>query len=279
MNRSLATLAIAAAVVTLTAGGLTVSAFAAADGGGSLPGQAGWGGGEEPPQPLVGPVWLLTSLNDQSPAAGTTVYAEFGADGSVTGTDGCNRFRMPYTVTGSTISISGPGAGTLILCPPPIMEQADAFRQALASATTYSIAGSTLILIDGNGTVVATFMAQDQALAGTAWQVVNYNNGQGGVVTLINGTQITATFGADGRIVGSAGCNQYNAAYTTSGGTITVGAPASTRRFCAAPDGVMEQEGRYLTALQSAATYSIRGDLLEMRTADDALALILRRAG
>jgi len=41
----------------------------------------------------------------------------------------------------------------------------------------------------------------------------------------------------------------------------------------------MDQEAQYLAALQSAATYRIDGDMLEMRTADDALAATFQRAG
>jgi heat shock protein HslJ len=41
---------------------------------------------------------------------------------------------------------------------------------------------------------------------------------------------------------------------------------------CDQPEGVMDQEAQYLAALQSAATYSIEGNRLELRTADDAMA-------
>ena len=39
----------------------------------------------------------------------------------------------------------------------------------------------------------------------------------------------------------------------------------------------MEQETQYLAALQSAATYQIEGNVLELRTKDDALAAILQK--
>ena len=43
--------------------------------------------------------------------------------------------------------------------------------------------------------------------------------------------------------------------------------------MCAEPEGIMEQEAAFLAALSTAATYSINGQVLEMRTADDAMAL------
>jgi heat shock protein HslJ len=40
---------------------------------------------------------------------------------------------------------------------------------------------------------------------------------------------------------------------------------------CSDPVGVMDQESQYLTAIQSAATYLIEGNVLELRASDGAL--------
>jgi hypothetical protein len=42
--------------------------------------------------------------------------------------------------------------------------------------------------------------------------------------------------------------------------------------MCPEPAGVMEQEMLYLKALETAATYRIDGNFMELRTADDAMA-------
>jgi heat shock protein HslJ len=47
--------------------------------------------------------------------------------------------------------------------------------------------------------------------------------------------------------------------------------------MCEDPQGVMEQESQFLAALQSAGTYLIEGDVLELRTKDDALAALFNR--
>ncbi len=39
--------------------------------------------------------------------------------------------------------------------------------------------------------------------------------------------------------------------------------------MCWDPEGIMEQESAYLAALESAATYQIKGALLEVRDSDD----------
>jgi heat shock protein HslJ len=245
--------------------------------GGGL-GLPGWGGDVGPTSPLVGPNWTLTELNGQPPVPGTSVYIQFDADGRVAGSDGCNSFTGPYTVSGSTIDFPEPRASTLRACLPEVGAQAAAFNAALDNAATYQIVGSGLRLIDAGGATLAVFMAQDQSLAGTAWEVTGFNNGRQAVVSVLAGTSITATFGEDGRVAGSAGCNQYNASYTVDGDKTTIGPAASTRRFCAEPAGVMEQEAQFLAALQTAATYTLRGDMLELRTADGALAVTLKPA-
>ncbi len=43
------------------------------------------------------------------------------------------------------------------------------------------------------------------------------------------------------------------------------------------PEGVMEQEAQFLAALQSAGNYQIEGNVLELRTMDDALAALFNR--
>jgi heat shock protein HslJ len=78
-------------------------------------------------------------------------------------------------------------------------------------------------------------------------------------------------------VSGNSGCNTFNASYQVNGGNITIGQAAGTAMMCANPIGVMDQEAEILAALQSAATFTLSGNLLELRTADDQIAVILRR--
>ena len=129
-----------------------------------------------------------------------------------------------------------------------------------------------LVLLAGND-IVLTYVAQVESLEGTAWSVVNYNNGREAVVGVLEGTEITLSFDkAD--LNGNAGCNNYFAGYTVKGKHIFVDQPGATMMFCGEPEGVMEQESAYLAALASAATFRIEGDQLWLRTAEDAIAVI-----
>ena len=108
---------------------------------------------------------------------------------------------------------------------------------------------------------------EPSTLGGTLWQVRSYDGGEHGMVDVLVGTTLSARFD-DGKIGGSAGCNNFNAGYETDGDAITIGPAASTRMMCGEPEGVMEQETLFLTALQTAATYTIEGNHLQLRSTD-----------
>ena len=65
---------------------------------------------------LAGTSWILSSLGGASPLANTAVTLQFGADGTVTGSDGCNRFTTTYTQDGSALTINQPAASTMMAC-------------------------------------------------------------------------------------------------------------------------------------------------------------------
>jgi heat shock protein HslJ len=221
---------------------------------------------------LEGSSWIVTDVNGAAPLPDTTITASFEADGNLSGTDGCNRYGATYELDGNQITIT-PGMTTMMACPDPIMQQAGEYMAALESATNYQIQGDTLELLDAGGNAVATFTAQPTSLPGTSWTVIGYNNGRGGVVSVIIGTEITAVFGEDGTLSGSAGCNNYTASYEADdAGNISIGPAATTRMMCSDPEGIMEQENEYLASLETAATYNVEGERLQLRTAENSLA-------
>jgi heat shock protein HslJ len=241
------------------------------------------GGGEAT---LEGTNWRLTSIDGQSPVAGSTITALFDTSGNVGGSSGCNSYGASYTVSGTGLTI-GQTVGTLMACEEPLMQQESDYLAALSATASYAIApsipegisGDTLTIKDSSGASRLVFAAQSNELGGTSWIVTGYNNGRGGVVSVLLGTELTADFGADGQLTGNAGCNSYNAAYSTTGDSITIGAAASTRMFCGEPEGVMDQEAQYLAALSTASTFVISGNGLELRTSDGALAASFAKAG
>ena len=85
---------------------------------------------------------------------------------------------------------------------------------------------------------------------------------------LLPDTGITAQFTTDGKVSGSAGCNQYAGTYTVSGNSIQISSPmASTLMACA--QEVMDQESAYLKALGEAKTYAVGEDGLTLADANE----------
>ena len=85
----------------------------------------------------------------------------------------------------------------------------------------------------------------------------------------------TATF-TNGTLSGSAGCNNFTASYQAEGNRLTIGPAATTRKHCAEPDGIMQQEQEYLDALARVRTYTLKTGLLELRDENGSLQVSYR---
>jgi heat shock protein HslJ len=222
---------------------------------------------------LTGTIWNLSSFFGKELVPGSGITVEFTSDGKIGGSSGCNRYVGTYKADGNSLLISSPLASTMMACSQEIMAQETAYLQALGEVRSFTVARDQLTLEAAGGKGLMVFNAQTQELAGTSWEVTGYNNGQQAVTTVLAGTTITAEFGKDGTLSGNSSCNDYSGPYTVTGNQIEVGPLASTKKACADPAGVMEQETQYLVALETAATYRIEGKVLELRTADGALAV------
>lgn len=110
-------------------------------------------------------------------------------------------------------------------------------------------------------------------LEGTLWKLDSYVNYQGVLVSVLPDTEITAQF-TGGEVKGSSGCNTYGGVYEIDGTAVTIGSLFMTEMACLEPEGVMEQEGDYLTALGSVVSFKISGSRMEMTNADGMLILV-----
>lgn len=227
---------------------------------------------------LTGTNWVLVGLSGTVAEPGPAITLRLEPSGTLGGTDGCNRYSSSYTVVSSEIRISDKLVVTRAACPEPVERRASRYTQALLQTASFMIANRQLALRDASGAELAVFRADAAELAGSVWDVIGYNNGQQAVVGVLAGSRITVSFSADDqRVTGSAGCNRYLASYKQSGESITITAPGATRRACAEPAGVMEQETAFLAALASAATVRLEADRLTLRTPAGVIALTLAR--
>jgi len=212
--------------------------------------------------------WVLVSYMDQEgvlaePLPGTNTTTQF-QDGQVNGNAGCNNFFGSYEVDGHNLSV-GPLASTEMFCgsPPGVMEQENAYLAALGSAASFAIEGGQLVIADSGGETVLIYnVAEPKSLTENLWQVLSFNNGKEAVVSVIIGTELSAVFDEEGQLSGSAGCNNYSAAYEVDGEMINIGPAITTRMACSNPEGIMQQEMEYLAALEMASSYQFEDDRL-----------------
>jgi len=111
--------------------------------------------------PLENTHWRLTSLSNMNwigrPPQREPYFFLNPANGSVTGSGGCNRLTGTYRVNSDRVSFNRV-ASTMMACMSG-METEQAFLKALSAASRWRISGRTLDLLDGAGTRLARFEA------------------------------------------------------------------------------------------------------------------------
>ncbi len=231
--------------IALAIGAIAVITAACSATGGASGAPAGGTGGT-----IEGVNWRLTQLPSGDSLAdvpqGVVADARF-AVGRVTGSGGCNSFTGPAIVSGASIKI-GPLASTEMACDGAGGDVEKVYLANLVAAASYTATADALTIFDAGGTEILVYAAGPANPLVGDWNVTGYNNGNEAVVSPTVGTELTATFTED-QVSGSAGCNQYNGAYTLDGDTITIGPLATTRMAC--EQGVMDQEAAFLAALQT----------------------------
>jgi heat shock protein HslJ len=230
-----------------------------------------------PPRSLDGTAWTLAWVPGfELPAEPPATLRFEGSRAS--GSDSCNRYSTTITIDGSRLQFGSKAAATLMACPPEVMQLANAFGALLYDTRGFRVEYDTLTLLGADGKPLAQLKEQADRLAGTAWQVTSVNNGRQAVVGVLEGTRLTMAFGSDGKLSGSAGCNNYQAAFQAGGGALRIDPPTATRMMCGQPEGRMAQEAQFLAALASATSSRREADRLELRTATGALAVSARLA-
>jgi heat shock protein HslJ len=230
-------------------------------------------GDGEAPMELSGTSWNLSSYAGPEdavvPAAESPAGASltFAADGSWSGSTGCNRIMGTYMQDGSNLTIDS-GPMTLMACEGPVADQETAIIAALPLVASFT-AGDVLELRSAEDSVLLTYEAGLAGLAGTSWQATGVNNGKEAVVSQAGVEMATIAFDDAGQVSGSGGCNSFTGTYETSEPDgLTFGPLASTMKACA--DDVMQIEQEYFAALANVTTYQIEADRLTLRDASGA---------
>jgi len=113
---------------------------------------AGCGG--DPASLPHGSEWIIDDIAGASVVKGSRVSLEFGPEGHVSGNSSCNRYTTQYTLSGEGLTIAK-GAGTRMMCDPPLMEQERTFLDALSTVNAFDLAADgALVLTTADGRTI-----------------------------------------------------------------------------------------------------------------------------
>ncbi|HEY9752877.1 MAG TPA: META domain-containing protein [Coleofasciculaceae cyanobacterium] len=115
-------------------------------------------------------------------------------------------------------------------------------------------------------------MAQAPASIAGNWQLANMTEDPFPTPMVPVG-DLTVEF-ANSKVFGSAGCNRFNGGYKTTGNQLAIGPLAST--FMACEPAVMQQETRFLAALQGAQRYEVNDQGLQIFYKTDKASGVMR---
>lgn len=248
---------------------LTLAACGAETGSGADSDDRG-GSSVDTALPVTGVKWNVDTLtvNGKQAKAPAGAHVEIDAKGRASGNFGCNQFGADVKVKGDSITV-GPGQSTEIGCEKELQKFETALTSAFAGELKAKLAGDKLTLTTSKGDTIALTSEPEKPvqLIGPEWAVDSLIDG--GTVSSLPADvagKAQLTFGKDGTVRGSLGCNRVSGKAAVEGSTITFGTLASTRRICPGP--VMETERALQQVLKGKATYKIDGGTLTLTAAD-----------
>ncbi|HEX5165583.1 MAG TPA: META domain-containing protein [Thermomicrobiales bacterium] len=229
-------------------------------------------GGEASADSLTGTKWELDELNGRDALDDVLVTMQLDDDDDLSGTSGCNRYIGSWeTDDGDKITLE-PSGLTMMACDQPVMDQEQAFLEALASAVRFDLGVDELELYNAEGREVAEFdRLKPINLMRTPWVVVAINDGENRAVPVLEGTTLMALFESeDDRLSGQGGCNTFTTTYSRDGEEMTIETPiAATLMACDQP--VMDQETMFFEALGRTATFELGDETLLLRSEDGSM--------
>lgn len=127
----------------------------------------------------------------------------------------------------------------------------------------FETAGASPVITRGNPMrvdlelvrVAAQAPAAAHPLVGSAWRLEDL-----GGAGVIDRAEATLEFPELGRVAGQATCNRFSGHFETSGPALTIARLAATKKLCA--PAMMDQETKYLRALEGALRFDIEGTTL-----------------
>ena len=231
------------------------------------------------PAALLGTAWRLVSLDGQPPLEGSTLTLAWHNEHRAGGNAGCRAFVAGYEAQGDELSIVSMAMMGADCTTEALQQQESDYTTILGWANRFHLDGDRLELYTVRGEVLTyeALPAEGQpAMEGPTWKLLALVESRSAAglpqpVLLpseaLPGSEITAAF-AGGEVSGIAGCNQYGGSYSLNGAELAVSDLFQTEMACLEPEGIMEQEARYLEALRQATAARVYGRQLWLETAE-----------
>ena len=249
------------------------------------------------PADLVGTEWRLLPEGDGE-ELGTASLA-FLNDDLVAGSTACRDYIAEYSRFEGRLSFaSRPTIGSSQSCSEDLLQSEDAFLTLLWTAEEYSVVEEEgrkrlhVRTFRGKVAVFEALLAATGEIVDSEWSLTAFvplrfmHRRLDGtevwdlrdIVDVLLETEVTASFGRSG-ISGSSGCNSYTALATVEDGVITIDVQSLSRteEVCEDPDGLMEQEDRFLDLLPRVKRYGTYGEGLFLQTDDEVFLLFEAR--
>ena len=236
---------------------------------------------ESDPAELVNTRWKLHSLNGRSPEKGSTPTLSFGTEGHYAGYDGCRNFAGLYVANEKDLAFEGVSMKDRDCMKPVPPEDVGRPVGSIPAAGDYRLDEGRLeiLAVDGN-TYIFVLLTEDDLVTQetTPWTLERFiENSE--ATRVLQETEITIAFDRGtlrkrGSATGSSGCNEYSADYVDRSYANSLEGPnfedfTVTRKLCRSPEGVMDQERRYLNVLEDVRGYYQKTDgRLYLETSD-----------
>lgn len=229
------------------------------------------------PLSLEGVAWRLGGLADGSGAVVSTWVDEqitlLFADGTLSGSAGCNHYNGRYQLDGTELTI-GPLAATEMACDPERNEREQQFLTALQKTASFEATYHAITFYDENGRFLLTIQPippKEEALYGRVWEVAALETADGPLPAQPN-IPITAQF-VDGIIWGDGGCNRYAAPFHIAPASflLLVGSVDKGQQTC--ETAVQQTEDTFFTLLSNVESYALEEDRLALYTASGQISL------
>lgn len=231
------------------------------------------------PADLLGTAWRLVSMDGRAPVDGSAITLVFHDEHRVGGHAGCRDYLVVYEADGESLDLLYMAMLGAACSEEVLQEQEGAYSTILGGAAHYRLGEGQLEILTIRGETLVFEPLPEEAqtvLEGPTWSLLAFvdpNRVEGMPaplplpVDVLAGTEITLSL-EDGRAGGSTGCNTYQAAYSLDATSLAFEDLAFTEMACLTPEGVMEQEERYLDSLRDVTAYHTYGEQLWLETED-----------